>query len=71
MRSILGNPTGNALHPQLSGSANALNGLVGGLQGPTLARNPSDAGSDINLNLHTLRSKSPWEGPHGTAVLLS
>ena len=68
MRSILGNPTGNALHSQLSGSSHALNGLVGGLQGPTLARNLSDAGSDINLNLHNLRSKSPWEGPHGTAV---
>ena len=70
MRNLLGTPMGNALHPQLSGSANALTGLVGGLPGPPLARNPSDAGSELNMSLHNLRSKSPWEGGHGMLQLL-
>ena len=66
MRNLLGTPMGTALHPQLSGSANALTGLPGA----PLARNPSDAGSELNLSLHNLRSKSPWEGGHGTQASL-
>lgn len=65
MRNLLGTQMGTGLHPQLSGSASALTGLVGGLPGTPLARNPSDAGSEHNLSLHNLRSKSPWEGIHG------
>lgn len=72
MRNLLGTPMGTALHPQLNGSANALSGLVGGPPGAPPARHPSDAGSEHNLSLHNLRSKSPWEGAHGTlASLLS
>ena len=70
MRNILGSPMGTALHPQLSGSANALTGLMGGLPGAPLARNPSDAGSDHNMSLLNLRSKSPWEGAHGMPAAL-
>ncbi len=66
MRNLLGAPMGTGLHPQLSGSANALTGLPG----VPLARNPSDAGSEHNLSLHNLRSKSPWEGVHGMFKLL-
>ena len=68
MRGLLGSQMGSMLHPQLSGSGTALSGLAAGLQGAGMARNPIDAPSDPNLSLHTLRSKSPWEGATGAAL---
>lgn len=68
MRGLLGSQMGSMLHPQLSGSNTALSGLAAGLQGAGMARNPSDAASNPNLGLHTLRSKSPWEGATGAAL---